>query len=238
MPFPLDVDTEAAIAAGRVKPADLIDFYLRDGAGDPLTLRCWTWPGEASYPGTVDLDGSTSSVTYETMYGRLAVAKQIRMAASLSSEPIVITLDGSRSDDDDDWVGRFVDATWHQARVRVRGVLRNFDTGALLSLPHWEWRGLIDHRNLSLKDGEPATWEVKCQGALFRVRGRRLKTRSHEDQQVRSAGDNFYIGTPRMVGLPLMWGRYAVGIPGVETLTGNDGRGIIPGLIKPRPDQS
>lgn len=217
MPFPLDVDTEADIAAGRVKPADLIDFYLRDGAGDPLTLRCWTWPGDASYPGTSDLDGSTSNVTYESMFGRVRVAKGIRMAASLSAEPLTITLDGSRSDDDEDWTGRFVDADWHQARVRVRGVLRNFATGALNALPHWEWRGLIDHRNLKLQDDEAATWEVSCQGALFRVRGRRLKTRSHQDQQARAAGDKFYVGTPRMVGVPLMWGRYATAIPGATT---------------------
>lgn len=220
MPFPLDVDTEAAIAAGRIKPADLVDFYLRDGDGDPLTLRCWTWPGEATYPGTADLDGSTSDVTYESMYGRIVVPKGIRMAATLASEPLTLTLDGSRSDDDEDWVGRFVDATWHQARVRVRSVLRNFDTGALLSLPHWEWRGRIDQRNLTLKDGEPASWAVTCEGGLFRVRGRRLTTRSHQDQQKRLAGDLFYRGTPRMVGIPLMWAR-APAPTGVHTNGGN-----------------
>src|SRR5690606_32315408 len=110
MPFPLDSDTEAAIAAGRIKTADLVDFYLRDSEGDPLTLRFWNWPDSASYPGTEDLDGSTAGNTYESMCARMGIAKGIRMAASLSSEPLVITLDGSRSDDDDDLVGKFVDA--------------------------------------------------------------------------------------------------------------------------------
>ena len=223
MPFPLDTDTEAAIAAGRIKTADLIDFYLRDGVGGPLTLRGWTWPDSASYPGTQDLDGSTSNQTYESLYGRVTIAKAIRMAASLSSEPLVLTLDGSRSDDDQDWVGRFVDADWHQARVRVRSVMLNMTTNALHSLPQWEWRGLIDHRNLTSQAGEPQSWEVKCQGGLFRIRGRRLSTRSHEDQQKRAPGDMFYKGTARMVGLPLIWARTAVSIPGVRTSGGRPG---------------
>jgi hypothetical protein len=225
MAFPLDSDTEAAIAAGRIKTADLVDFYLKDGAGDPLTLRCWNWPGAVAYPGTADLDGSTGDQTYESMFGRIGIAKAIRMAAALSSEPLGISLDGSRSDDDDDWVGRFVDADWHEARVRLRAVMINMATGALHALPHWEWRGLIDHRNLTTQDGKPQTWEVKCQGGLFRVRGRRLRTRSHTDQQARLAGDMFYAGTAKMVGLPLIWARSPASIPGVRSNVGGARQG-------------
>lgn len=236
MPFPLDVDTEAAIAAGRIKTADLVDFYLRDGGGDPLILRAWTWPDSAVYPGTADLDGGTSNNTYESLYGRIQITKNIRMAAALSSEPMTITLDGSRSGDDEDWVGRFVDADWHQARVRVRSVMLNFATQALHALPHWEWRGLIDHRNLTLQDGKPASWEVKCQGSLFRVRGRRLKTRSHQDQQVRAAGDQFYKGTARMVGIPLMWGRLPAAIQGVQSNQGLNPITGNPAFVKRQAD--
>lgn len=212
MAFPLDSDTEAAILAGRIQSADLVDFYLKDGGGSALTLRCWNWPGSVTYPGTTDLDGSTSSQTYLQMHDRIQIAKAIRMAATLSAEPLMITLDASRADDNADWVGQFADATWHQMRVRVRSVMINLATGALHSLPHWEWRGLIDHRNLTSQDGKPQSWQVSCQGALFRVRGRRLKTRSHQDQQVRSAGDLFFQGTPRIVGIPLMWGRLPAGV--------------------------
>lgn len=221
MPFPLDSDTENAIAAGEIQSADLVDFYLKTGGGSPLTLRCWTWPGSASYPGTTDLDGSTSNVTYVSMEGRIRIAKSIRLAASLSAEPLNITLDGSRSSDDADWVGQFVDANWHQARVRVRSVMISLTTGSLHSLPHWEWRGLIDHRNLTSQADQPQTWEVKCQGGLFRVRGRRLNGRNHENQQKRLAGDLFYKGTPRMVGVPLIWARAPANIPGVRTVAGS-----------------
>lgn len=221
MPFPLDTDTEAAIAAGRIRSADLVDLYLRDGVGDPLVLRFWDQPGEASYPGTAALDGGTSNQTYQSMYGRMAIEKTIRFAASLSSEPLVITLDGSRSSDDADIVGQFVDADWHQARVRVRQVLVNIATSALHSLPAWEWHGLLDHRNLTSQTGEPQTWQVKCQGGLFRVRGRRMRTRSHEDQQRRDAGDQFYKGTARMVGIPLMWAKSPNNVPGIRSNGGS-----------------
>lgn len=228
MPFPLDADTEAAILAGRIKTADLVDLYLKTSGGSALTLRCWNWPGEASYPGTTDLDGSTSNVTYASMEGRIRVAKAIRMAASLVSEPLLISLDGSRSDDDADWVGQFVDANWHQARVRVRSVMINLATAALHSLPHWEWRGLIDHRNLTSQADQEQTWEVKCQGGLFRVRGRRLNGRNHENQQKRAAGDLFYRGTPRMVGIPLIWARSPANIPGVSSVGGSNPDGFNP----------
>lgn len=221
MPFPLDAETEADIASGKVRSADLIDLYVRDGDGNPATQRCWNWIGPASYPGTADLDGDTSNQTYESMYGRVRIAKGLRMAASLSSEPLVITLDGSRSGDDEDWVGRFVDSQFHQCRVRVRCVMISRATNAFRSQPHWEWRGLIDHPNLTLQEGQAASWEVKCQGGLFRVRGRRLTTRSQEDQQRRSAGDKFYIGTAKMVGLPLNWAKAPANIPGLHTVGGS-----------------
>lgn len=229
MPYPTDSETDDAIAAGRIKSADLVDLYLRDGADAPLTLRCWNWPGAASYAGTVALDGSTAANTYESMFGRIGIAKSIRMAASLSSEALRITLDASRSTDDADWVGRFVDADWHQRRVRLRQVMLDWTTEALSSAPMWEWHGLIDHRELSQPPGQPQTWELTCQGGLFRVRGRRLKTRSHADQQERSPGDMFYVGTANMVGRPLNWAKKPGNIPGTPTGGGSAaGSGATP----------
>lgn len=220
MPFPLDSDTEAAIATGRIRDACLVDLYLADSGGAPLTLRFWNWPDATAYPGTPDLDGSTAAQTYDSLAGRFTVSRGIRQAASLAAEPLTLTLDGSRSGDDADIVGRFVDADWHQRRMRVRCVMRNLTTGALHAQPHWEWRGLIDHRNLVSREGQPQIWETTCQGGLFRVRGRRLRTRSHEDQQRRSAGDLFYAGTPKMVAVPMFWARAQASIPGVRTQGG------------------
>lgn len=213
--YPTDAETDAAIAAGKIKSALLVDLYVA-----PTVLRCWTWPGPALYPGTADLDGSTSDQAYESMFGRIVVPMAIRQAASLASEPIEIQIDGSRSGDDEDFVGRFVDSDWHQARVRVRQVLLNWETETLASLPMREWRGRLDHRELvqpALPDDgapPPLVWNVTCQGGLFRIRGRRLKTRSHADQQLRSAGDMFYAQTAIQVGLTFNWSKAPGAKPG------------------------
>lgn len=237
MAYETDATTEAGIASGRIKAADLVDFYVKDaGTGSPLVLRAWTWPGSASFPGTVSLDGSTAANTYETLYGRITIPKGIRMAASLASEPLEISLDGSRSGDPTDWVGKFVASNWHQGKVRVRQVMLNFDTEALGAVPMWEWRGRLDHRELVIQPDQPQIWRVTCQGGLFRIRGRRLKTRSHADQQLRRAGDTFYLGTANMVGRPLNWAKAVGNIPGRATgsATPAPTLGSSPGTIATR----
>jgi len=134
MPYPTDAAIDAAIAAGQIKAADLVDFYVKDGVTDaPLVLRGWTWPGTASYPGTVSHDGSTASNTYESLFGRIVINKTIRTAQSLSSEPLRIQLDASRSSDDADFAGRFADSNWHQGRFRLRQVLLDWQTEVLFS---------------------------------------------------------------------------------------------------------
>lgn len=226
--FDTDAATDAAIAAGLIKAANLIDFYVKTSPVDPtpVVLRAWDWPGSASYPGTVGLDGSTSSNSYESLCDRVAIAWNIRMAASLASEPLAITLDASRSADDSDWTGRFVDSDWHQSKVRVRQVALDWDSEALATKPLREWRGRLDHREM-VQDPQSATlvWNVTCQGGLFRIRGRRLKTRSHADQQIRAPGDNFYIGTANMVGRPLNFAKAVGNIPGRATGSGGGATG-------------
>jgi len=231
MPYPLDAESEAALAAGRLCTADLVDFYLADSEGAPLTLRAWSWPGEIDYPANDAID-DTDPVTYESMHKRMDVAKSVRLAATLAAEPLQIVLDGSRSADDDDWVGRFVDADWHQRPMRIRQILFNFDTQASATDPVWEWHGRLDHRQLSTQKDQPQTWSVSCEGGLFRVRGRRLHTRSHADQQRRLAGDLFYRGTPNMVGRPLVWAKAQGNVVGAAGgSSGNPPRPFTPWIV-------
>jgi len=220
MPYPVPPDWEDQVAAGRFITADLVDLYCADGVGDPLTLRWWNWPGTIDYAANDDPDGdgdlSADPVTYTCMYGRLLVQKALRQSASLSSEALRLTLDASRSGDDEDQVGIFVDADWHQRPVRVRQILLDTVDGTTPTDVVWEWHGLLDHRQNSVKNNQSNVWEVTCQGGLFRVRGRRLKTRSPEDQQRRAPGDRFYDGTAKMVGRPLVWGKQPTTGPGTK----------------------
>lgn len=228
MPYPLDSEAEDAIAAGRLKAAYLVDLYVSDGV-DPLTLRWWDWPDTVDYPANDAIDDA-DPVTYVSMARRMICNMALRQAATLSSEPLTLLIDGSRSGDDADEVGKLVDADWHQRPVRVRQILLNFDTGAAGADPIREWRGLLDHREQTSRPGEQNIWQVTCQGGLFRTRGRRLRTRSHTDQQRRSAGDNFYIGTANMVGRPLNWAKKPGNIPGTAGGTAGGAPGLWPGF--------
>ncbi len=90
-------------------------------------------------------------------------------------------------------------------------------------------RGLLDHRELVEPPldtpDQPRVWNVSCQGGLFRVRGRRLSTRSDADQQRRSPGDRFYSETAKMVGRPLNWSKAPGNIPGKATGSGSSATG-------------
>lgn len=205
MPYPIPPELEDAIEAGRAISADLFDFYVKDSEGAALTLRCWNWPGTIDYPANDHI--TSGDVTYEDMHGRIGAEKALRLSASKAAEPLRMTLDGSRSGDDEDFVGRFVDADWHQGRMRLRQITLDSATMLAASAPAWEWHGRLDHRNLTMRKDQPGVWDLTCEGGLFRVRGRRLRTRTHADQQRRSEGDMFYQATALMVGVPLVWAK-------------------------------
>ena len=233
MPYPLSSDAEALIATGRLGKAMLVDLYCADGDGDPLTLRLWDRPGTFSFiandlvdgPGRSDPPALDDMVTYLSMRGRMQVQREIRFTATLASEPLKIMLDGSRSGDDDDLVGQWVDADWHQRNVRVRQVAINKDTGAALPDPVWEWNGRQDYRQRPRQAKLPLQWQLTCQPGMFRVQGRNQHTRTHADQQRRLSGDLFFQTTPAMVGLQPVWGRTTANVPGMRSTSAGGGGG-------------
>jgi superfamily II DNA/RNA helicase len=91
MPYQLSADAEAQIAAGRMLSAMLVDFYCSTSADDALTMRCWDWPGDLSYPAN-DVIAGSSQVSYASMHRRLTIERDVRFSAGLSAEPLRITL--------------------------------------------------------------------------------------------------------------------------------------------------
>lgn len=215
MPYTLDSAAEAALAAGRMVSALLMDLYCKDGDGDPLTLRFWNWPGTLDYPANDHVDDD-DPVTYQSLLRRVSVDVGVRFTATLTAEPMTINFDSSRAGDDADLIGQFADANWHQGRVRARRVLLDFSTQESPSDPVWEWRGRMDHRVFQRQAQDEQTCVLTCEGGVFRVRGRNMHTRTHLDQQRRLAGDLFFQGTAIMVGLPAMWAKAPANIPGVK----------------------
>jgi hypothetical protein len=154
----------------------------------------------------------------------MRISREIRFTATLASEPLKITVDGSRSLDDDDIVGQWVKSDWYQRNVRVRQVVINPASGAVLEGACWEWNGRMDYRQRPRQGDQPLAWELTCQPGLFRVQGRNMHTRTHADQQRRLAGDLFFQGTPAMVALQPVWGRTTANVPGIRaSFTGGGG---------------
>lgn len=211
MSYPLSSEALAAIAAGRLHSAVLLDLYCRDDDGDPLTLRAWDQPGVLTYAADDTVDGEDTPVDYLSLAGRLQVDVAVRASATLAAEPLIITMDGSRVTDDDDITGAFASAQWHQLRARVRRILLDFETGASPTAPIWEWRGLMDHRQFVTNPGDPDQVILTCEGGLMRTKGRRMHTRTHADQQGRAAGDLFFQATPVMAGMAPSFGKLALG---------------------------
>lgn len=211
--YTLPTEFAAAVAAGRMASVNLVDLYCADSDNDDLTFR-WSDRFEAlSYPASDAVDGS-DMVTYAGLDRRMEIQRDVRLSQTLASEPVRLILDGSRAGDDDDAIGAFMDCVWHQRRVRVRQVLLDFDTGLSPSEPVWQWWGRLDHRQLQTTPNEPSRLTVTCEGGLFRIRGRRMHTRTHADQQRRKAGDLFFQGTPLMIATPPLWGKAFVSLPG------------------------
>lgn len=215
MPVQLSPDFEAKLAAGRIVSAYLVDFYCANGSGDALILRGWDWPGTLSYPAADVAAGDdrsdppelTDPVSYTGLHHRLTIDRNIRFSAGLSSEPARITLDGSRAGADDDFVGQFTDAQWHQRAVRCRQVSLDLDAGTSDAIPIWSWRGRLDYRQFTRTAGQEMPLVITCEGGIFRIRGRRMHTRTDADQRRRNAADTFFAGVPQMVTCPIMWAK-------------------------------
>lgn len=216
MPYPLDSLFEARIAAGRLATAHLIDLYCLNDVGDPAPLRFCDREADISYD--ADDHITASAQTYFSMFDRIEVERDIRFQASLATDPLKLTMDAAAAGDDSDIVGLFSDLDWHQKRVRVRLITFDPDTGASPSDPAWQWVGRMDMRQYIRAAGEPTRVVLTCHGGVFRIRGRNVKTRTHESQQRRLAGDLFFQDLPKMVGQTLNFGRTGVTLPGGRPL--------------------
>lgn len=212
MPFPLDSTFETRRDSGRWGDAHLVDLYCLDGETEATIRVC-----DRAEPITFDADDAidgTDPVTYEALSSRVRIDRNIKFQQSLATDPLKIYFDGSRAGDDDDPIGEFTDLTWHQRAIRVRQISFDADTGATPSEPVWQWVGRMDFAQYVRAGTEPVQLVLTSQGGLFRVRGRNMKTRTHEDQQRRAPGDLFFQDLPKMVGIPLNFGKKAIEIRG------------------------
>lgn len=207
-------EIEAAAASPDNESAWLFDFYVQ-----PTVLRCWNQYG----PITVDGDD------YESMAERIRVEGSLQSKMGLTSEPLVITMDGSDGLDDavpgeESFAARFLDSTWSQRKVRIRQV--RFTPGSAFTAQIGiidEWHGFLDFRTRKGGAGKPTDIEINCESGTFFYNDASNHTRTHADQQLLSPGDQAFARTATATKEVLPWWKRRTDIPGRGGFGGGGG---------------
>lgn len=199
MPLDLTTEARAALRAHRIEPAMLLDLFT-----DTTSLHCSSLMIPLSY----DVgDGVTRD--YEPMGQRWSHGDDpITMGSGLDPEPLRLSFDSSRQGDNTDFVGRFLDATWHRRRGRMTMVC--FAVGSAFATPIANiisWEGEMDFREFPEVDGQAPRMLLTMESGSFRYLGRNAQTRTDENQQRFFPGDTFFQDLPGLIGRELPWHR-------------------------------
>lgn len=178
MPLPLTTDARNALAAREVAHAWLLDLYTAEG-----TLRCW----DKSVPITYGGDD------YEPLGDRWRIDGEVKIGVDLTPEPLTLSFGGAPQSDNASFLGRLVDRTWHQRRMRLRGLLLDVSSNFTTAIGvHLEWNGFMDTLQTSDGVGAPSTVILNCEGGLLRALDRTLTTCTDTDQKRRLSTDQFF----------------------------------------------
>jgi hypothetical protein len=177
MPLPLTTAARNALAAREVAHAWLLDLYTAEG-----TLRAWDKNIPITYGGD----------TYEAQFDRWRIEGDIKIGVDLTPEPLTIVFDGALQSDDSSFVGRLVDSTWHQRRMRIRGLLMDVSSNFTTAIGvHVEWNGWMDTIQANDGIGNTSTIVLNCEGGIMRALDQNLTLCTDADQRRRLSTDQF-----------------------------------------------
>lgn len=212
MPLPIDSETRDALVAREIAHAWLLELFTDEG-----TLRAWDKTEAMTF----------ESNTFEALGDQWSIEGEIRAGADLVAEPLTISFDGSVQLDDASFVGRLLDRTWHQRRIRLRQMLlvptSNFVTPVGIA---FDWRGFMDTIDAPEGGSGPSKVVLNCESGTFRARARNMHTVTDLDQRLRDANDNSFrnIATKPFQDVP--FGTGWTNVPGYRGgVVQNTGRG-------------
>jgi hypothetical protein len=211
MPLPLTTDARNALAAREVAHAWLLDLYTGEG-----TLRCWDKGVPITYGGD----------TYEALGDRWRIEGEIKVGVDLTPEPLTLSFDGAPQSEDASFVGRLVDRTWHQRRMRIRGLLLDVSSNFTTAIGvHLEWNGWMDTLQTSDGVGGPSTIILNCEGGILRALDRNMTTCTDADQKRRLSTDQFFRNVALKPSQEVPFGTEWKNIPGGPGYGGGGGGG-------------
>ncbi len=210
MALPLSSAARAAIKSRRVAHAWLIELFTAEG-----TLRAWDKPMTGSYGG-VDFEG----------IGDAWSLSEIKLSTGLVPQPITITFDGGLQHDDSSFVGRLLDRTWHQRKIRLRGLLLDPESNWTSAIGvHLDWNGYMDQISTSDQVSAPSSVVLTCESGVFRALDRSMTTCSNIDQKRRDPTDGFFRNTATKPTQDIPFGTGWKNVPGGGGRSGGGGGG-------------
>lgn len=219
MPLPLTTDARNALAAREVAHAWLLDLYTTEG-----TLRCWDQIVPVTFGGD----------DYEPLGDRWRIEGEVKVGVDLTPEPLTLVFDGAPQLDDASFVGRLVDRSWHQRRMRLRGLLLNVTSNFTTPIGvHLEWNGWMDTLETSDGVGDVSTIILNCEGGLLRALDRNYTACTDADQRRRLLTDQFMRNVALKPSQEVPFGTTWQNVPGGRGYGGSGGGGV-PGPMTPQ----
>ncbi|HWJ89099.1 MAG TPA: hypothetical protein VNS12_13610 [Pelagibacterium sp.] len=182
-------NTAAALAARRLAPRDFLTMTARDRAtGAPVTVGFWSDLASVS---ALVVDPDTGASMLRDFYGAgsLISISDIPAVVGVSVQSVTITM--SQLHDQVQDAIRFYDIK--QARVEVHSGLLDPDSKKLVDPAEPIFVGFVDTVEIRTpRENEEGAAILTCTSGTQELLRSNPATRSHEDQQVRAAGDAFF----------------------------------------------
>jgi hypothetical protein len=215
-------NTVAALAARRLMPRDFLTITARDReTGDPVTVGFWSDLANVS---ALVIDPETGSPVSRDFYGSgsLISISDIPAIVGVSVETVTITM--SQLHDQVEEAIRLYDCK--QARVEIHTGLLDPDSRKLVDPAEPLFVGFVDRIEIRTPaEGGDGAAVLRCASGTQELLRSNPATRSHEDQQVRASGDDFFIDAAVCPDWDHYWG--AVGENKVQTVQQPQRQGLF-----------
>lgn len=181
---------QAALAARRLLPRDFLTITARNrSTGQPETVGFWS---DLSNVSALVIDPDTQQPVMRTFYGAGALIQisDIPAVAGISIQRVTIQM--SQLDEQVEAAVRLYDVK--QAPVQIHTGLLDPDSRKLVDPAETLFVGFIDEVVITTPaEGAEGGVTITCTSHTQELTRSNPETRSHEDQQIRAPGDDFFI---------------------------------------------
>lgn len=210
MPRPISTDVRNALKSRQISSAWLFEMFCDEGV-----LRAW----DRRKPVTFE------SHSIEALSDQIKISGDVQLGNELVPEPLTIEIDAAKALDSDTFIGRFVDRTWYQRRIRVRQLLLVPMSNGTIIDPFYDWYGYMDNIDDLSGDGTPSKIILTCEGGIFRALGRNMRTYTDVDQRQIDPDDPSFVNTATKPFQSIPFGESWTNVPGYQAAAGSSSSG-------------